>query len=283
MALCGVYRRGNLVIAFLTTAGLIAMTLVAVWLWVAYRRSEQARQTPQLVHHETDAASLRDLARQQALGRMVGGVAHDLNNALTVLIMNLDILSQDNALAEKHGRRFKNMMNAASRGSSLVRHLLSFSDKRRPDPEVFCLSEMVPPVVELMQAALGKDPTVRALAADDEHWPVYLDAPSLEIAVMHLALVLGDMLPHGGEIVVEVANLAKGPPETAGEQVALILRTMPSADGAAATPVSWDPGRVHGFVGHFIRTAKAHLAVTPESGNSTRVTVYFPRCLDDDA
>jgi signal transduction histidine kinase len=277
--------RGNSVIAFLTTIGLIAMTAVAVWFWLAYGRSEQARLALQQQlddsNRKVESGALRDLARLQALGRMLGGVAHDLNNALTVLIMNLDIMSQDKVLGEKHGRRLANMTSAASRGSSLVRHLLSFSDKRRPDPEILCPTEAVVPMIELMQAALGKEPMVKAQPSDGEPWPTFLDAAGLEVAVMHLALALGETLPHGGELVVEVANLAKGPPGTSGEQVALILRTVPTDEGAAAPPVAWDSARIHDFVPDFLRSAQGRLTVAAEPGNVTRVTVYFPRCLED--
>src|SRR5579863_7453162 len=104
---------------------------------------------------ETLTASAQ--ARLSALDAMLGGVAHDLNNALSVVLMNLDVMQQDAALMNKHGRRIDGMLDAMTGASALVRHLLNFSHSRRPEPEVISIAEVMASLAELLQVAIGRE------------------------------------------------------------------------------------------------------------------------------
>src|ERR1700691_4474012 len=106
-------------------------------------------------------------ARLRALDAMLGGVAHDLNNALSVVLMNLDVMQQDPVLTGKHGRRIDGMLDAMTNASALVRHLLNFSHSRRPEPEIVSVAETLESLVELLQVAVGKEIEIAMEAADD--------------------------------------------------------------------------------------------------------------------
>src|SRR6185437_7752248 len=108
-------------------------------------------------------------ARLRALDGMLGGVAHDLNNALSVVLMNLDVMQQDAAVMSKHGRRIDGMLDAMTGASALVRHLLNFAHSRRPEPEIISLAEILAPLVEFIQVAIGRE--IEALIDADEAGP----------------------------------------------------------------------------------------------------------------
>jgi signal transduction histidine kinase len=72
---------------------------------------------------------LRNAQKMEALGQMTGGIAHDFNNFLTLIILNLDFLQNDKGLTDKHARRLRLALDAAFRGSKVVRQLLAFARK----------------------------------------------------------------------------------------------------------------------------------------------------------
>ena len=141
-----------------------------------------------------------DQARLRALDAMLGGVAHDLNNALSVVLMNLDVMQADQALTGKHAKRIDGMLDAMTGASTLVRYLLSFSHARRPEIDIMSLSETLPPLAELLEAAVGRD--IDVVIGDSEAGPccIMADAATLEIALAHAAMQLAEAMPSGGTI-----------------------------------------------------------------------------------
>src|SRR6201986_4945733 len=127
-------------------------------------------------------------ARLRALDAMLGGVAHDLNNALSVVLMNLDVMQTDGTVMAKHGRRIDGMLDSMTGASALVRHLLNFSHSRRPEPEVISLAEVLPSLAELLQVAIGREVDVVIEAGDIGPCCVLVDQASFEVAVVHSAL-----------------------------------------------------------------------------------------------
>src|SRR5579863_7343456 len=148
-------------------------------------------------------------ARLRALDAMLGGVAHDLNNALSVVLMNLDVMQQDAAVTAKHRRRVDGMLDAMTKASALVRHLLSFSHSRRPEPQVVSVAELLETLSELLQVAVGKEIEV-VIESPDGAGPccVVVDPPSFEIAVAHAALQLAAAMPGGGRLVFDLDKRA---------------------------------------------------------------------------
>jgi hypothetical protein len=218
---------------------------------------------------ETLAAS--DQARLRALDAMLGGVAHDLNNALSVVLMNLDVMQQDGAVMAKHGRRIDGMLDAMTGASALVRHLLNFSHSRRPEPEVISLAEVLPSLAELLQVAIGRETDVIIEAADVGPCCVLVDQASFEVAVVHTALQLSAVMPAGGMITFD---LHKG--EAPDDQIVL---------GIAAEPRGPQPNTARHnpdlkLVEHFARDASGRMVSAANGVNSHRVVIQFPACAE---
>lgn len=206
-------------------------------------------------------------ARLRALDGMLGGVAHDLNNALSVVLMNLDVMQQDQAVMSKHGRRIDGMLDAMTGASALVRHLLNFSHSRRPEPEIISVAEILPPLVEFIQVAIGRD--IEAVIDADETGPccVMADAASFEVAIAHVALQLAKAMRGGGVMTFHLAKT-----DTASAAVVLTLEGEPRDEPSSTDGSALDLDLVE----HFARDAQGHMTSDMPNTNLYRVALHLP-------
>ena len=212
-------------------------------------------------------------ARLRALDAMLGGIAHDLNNALSVVLMNLDVMQQDKALTAKHGRRIDGMLDAMTGASNLVRYLLSFSHARDPEPDILSLSETLPPLVELLEAAAGREIDVVINASDAGPCCVTADIATLEVTLVHVAMQLAAAMHGGGTITFD---LAIGDPATgAPSPILLALMAMPRDDVAIeASDLDLEYAAV------FARDLQGTMTHGPASGGGYQVSLSLPACAE---
>jgi len=214
---------------------------------------------------KTDAS---DQVRLRALDAMLGGVAHDLNNALSVVLMNLDVMQQDQALAGKHARRIDGMLDAMTGASTLVRYLLNFSHARRPELDIVSLSEALPPLVELLEAAVGRD--IDVVIGDNEAGPccIMADSATLEIVLAHAAMQLAEAMPSGGTITFGLGS---------NEGVTPILLAIDAAPrGAVEIGSDLDLE----FIERFAQDAQGNVLSTALPNGGRRIAISLPACAE---
>jgi C4-dicarboxylate-specific signal transduction histidine kinase len=210
-------------------------------------------------------------ARLRALDAMLGGVAHDLNNALSVVLMNLDVMQTDGAVMAKHGRRIDGMLDAMTGASALVRHLLNFSHSRRPEPEVISIAEVLPSLTDLLQVAIGREVDIIIEADDVGPCCVLVDQASFEVAVVHTALQLAASMPGGGAITFDLRK--SEPPD---DQIALSIQAEPRGtqpDAALHRPDMQ-------LVEHFARDSSGRMTSAAQGTNGHGVVIYLPACAE---
>jgi signal transduction histidine kinase/ActR/RegA family two-component response regulator len=243
---------------------------------------------------------LRRAQKMEALGQMTGGIAHDFNNLLTVVILNLDFLANDTAVAEKQGRRLRLALDAAFRGSKVVRQLLAFTRKQALEPEIVVLAEIMPGLVELVRRALG-DAFEVALEGASGLWHTMLDPLQLEAAILNIALNAAAAMPNGGRLTIELANVvlddayaARHPEATPGQYVLIALSDTGTGMPADIVARALDPFFTTRPEGHgsglglsmvydFVTQSGGHIRIYSEPGHGTSVKLYFKRSLDDRA
>jgi PAS domain S-box-containing protein len=139
--------------------------------------------------------------KMEALGQLTGGVAHDFNNILTVVLGNLQLL--DDALGgQPHERRLAlAAAKAARRGADLTRKLLAFARKQPMQPVVVVVDSMLADLVELLRRTLGESIRLRGTATEPG-LALRADAAMLETAMLNLALNARDAMPKGGALTV---------------------------------------------------------------------------------
>jgi nitrogen-specific signal transduction histidine kinase len=147
-------------------------------------------------------AALAQAQKMEAIGQLTGGLAHDFNNMLTVVIGNLAALKEsrpDDPLTENY---VEPAIQAANRGAELIRRLLGFARRQPLEPRPVEVNELILGMSKLFRRSLpgtiavstaSREPLLRAM----------VDAHQLENALLNLALNARDAMPNGGELRIE--------------------------------------------------------------------------------
>ena len=146
---------------------------------------------------------LRQAERMEAIGRMAGGVAHNFNNLLAVILGNLELLSPelpDGPLWQRAALALR----GAQRGAEVTHRLLAFSRRQALRPEAVDMNRFVADLMDLVRQSVGEMITVETTLAPNLP-PAYVDRIQLEAAILELAANARDAMPRGGRIVIETA------------------------------------------------------------------------------
>lgn len=162
---------------------------------------------------EDDAeVARRQAARLATMGGLARPVQHEINNLLTVIFANLEMLKRTAAEGAPQ-RQLDRVAEAARRFEASSRGFLSLSRRPVPGVSVFTLDEALVAVRPLLVVLM---PTPAMLAAEPgtEGWPVRLDRASLDEALLALAREAGEAMPRGGVLSLRSSN-RPGPPDMA--------------------------------------------------------------------
>ena len=148
---------------------------------------------------------LRQSQKMEAIGRLAGGIAHDLNNALTAIAGYAELALGE--VGSDHAARadVEEIRRAAERAGSVTRQLLAFSRKQLLEPLVFDLNETIAAIARLLSRLLGADVEVQTRLSDSA-LPVLGDPGQVEQAVINLAVNARDAMPGGGRLVLATAR-----------------------------------------------------------------------------
>ena len=147
---------------------------------------------------------LRQAQKMEAIGRLAGGIAHDLNNALTAMAGYAELALGE--LTAEHVARadVEEIRRAAERAGSVTRQLLAFSRKQLLEPREFDLNDTVTSIGRLLSRLLGPDVRVETQPADHA-LRVIGDPGQIEQALINLAVNARDAMPAGGQLTMTTA------------------------------------------------------------------------------
>jgi signal transduction histidine kinase len=174
------------------------------------RVAEAIRQTQEA------QTRLLDGQKHEAIGRLTGGLAHDLNNFLQTMSTGLQVL--DRLVKEDAGRRvIEASTRALDKAAALVRQMLAFGRSQPLNPQPIDLHDFVLHSEDLMSRAVGG--RVRLTAEIDPGLPALMADPTqFELALLNLVFNARDAMPEGGTVMIrgrlasaaQVAGLAEG-------------------------------------------------------------------------
>ena len=149
---------------------------------------------------------LRNAQQLEAIGRLAGGVAHDFNNILSIIMGHGELLLMALGGDERARSGLEQIRRAADRAASLTQQLLAFSRKQVLQPKVLDLNEAVADVQKMLSRVIGEDIELVAtlhpsLAA------VKADPGQVEQVLMNLAVNARDAMPQGGKLAMETSNV----------------------------------------------------------------------------
>ncbi len=143
---------------------------------------------------------LRQSQKVEALGQLTRGIAHDLNNLLTVVLGNADLLADEaHALGEEAGASVQEIVDAATRGAGLIRKLLAFSRQKIVETGQLDLAQVVKDHVDTMARLLPENILVE-LHAPTPFPPANADADAVEQVLLNVVTNARDAMPHGGRL-----------------------------------------------------------------------------------
>jgi signal transduction histidine kinase/integral membrane sensor domain MASE1/CheY-like chemotaxis protein len=239
---------------------------------------------------------LRQAHRMESIGRLAGGVAHEANNQMSVIIGATDFIRRYPALPLEVKTDVDHIRRAAERTAAVTAQLLAFSRRQVLKPVVLDLNEVLQRFVPVLRRSMGEDCRV-TLQLDPALAPVKADPGQLEQVVLNLALNARDAMPTGGELVIETAMVELGdgpPPEEAGTAMApgryavLAVRdTGRGMDRATLANVfepfftTKDVGRGSGLglstVYGIVKQSGGYIWATSEPGKGSTFRIYLPR------
>lgn len=233
-------------------------------------------------------AQLRGAQRMEAIGQLTGGLAHDLNNYLAVIMGNLDLLAEHaHAIPEMLGL-IEGALDGAERGAELTRSLLAFSRRQPLDPKVLDVGERIVDVTRLLKRTIGEKIVIEMQIARDL-WPVMVDGAQLDSAIVNLANNARDAMPEGGKLTIAARNVPAGAADgPAGDHVLIEVTDTGRGMDSGTLAQAFEPffstkeeghgtglglSMVHGFVHQSGGTVRLASAV----GKGTVVRLLLPR------
>ena len=161
--------------------------------------------------------------KMQAVGKLAGGVAHDFNNILTVIIGNSEFLLMRHTAGDPSFNEINLIHQDALRAANLVKQLLAFSREQTMQPKVLALNGAIAEMHQLLSRLVGEGIEIKLENAPDL-WPINADESQLTNAIMNLVVNARDAMPKGGTITIRTAN------QSVPQATALGTAIMPADD-----------------------------------------------------
>jgi PAS domain S-box-containing protein len=143
--------------------------------------------------------------RLESLGTLAGGIAHDLNNVLSPIMLSLGLLKKL-AGSESEQKMLETLEASALRGRDIIKQVLTFGRGITADRSLLQPRHIVKETLSIIQETFPKDIEISAHVPGDI-WTIYGDATHLHQLLMNLTLNARDAMPHGGKLLISVENL----------------------------------------------------------------------------
>lgn len=142
--------------------------------------------------------------RMESIGTLASGMAHDLNNVLTPILLTLGVLERDQT-GEANRKLIQSMETSVKRGAQMIQQVLAYARGVEGERKVIDLAKLMGEVLQFSRETLPKNIEVRA-HVDEMLWPVTGDATQLMQVVLNLVTNARDAMPNGGHLEVGARN-----------------------------------------------------------------------------
>lgn len=243
----------------------------------------------QLVDMENE---LRQSQKMEAIGNLAGGMAHDFNNILAIILGNLELL-QANSERSETTHHVETAIDATRRGADLTRNMLGFARRSHLNPRPLKANDLIRDVVNwssrLLPATIEIETSLLA-----NLWQFTADEGLAKNALLNLMLNARDAMPNGGRLTLETANIrmddeyiaVRDEGLTPGRYVAIAVSDTGSGIQAnelhkvfepfySTKPTGKGTGLGLSMVQGFMRQSGGTVRIYSEPGVGTTLKLYF--------
>lgn len=151
-------------------------------------------------------AQLLHAQKMESVGRLAGGVAHDFNNMLNVILGHTEMLLMTMEPNDPHRAGLKEIEKAAQRSADLTRQLLAFARRQTIAPRVLDLNDTVEGMLKMLRRLIGEDIDL-IWEPGSNLWPVKMDPAQVDQIVANLCLNARDAITGPGQVTLETENV----------------------------------------------------------------------------
>ena len=155
-----------------------------------------------ITERKTLQEQFRQTQRMEAVGQLAGGVAHDFNNMLSVIIGHAELALGHGDLEDALRKNLQEILAAGNRSSDITRQLLAFARKQTIVPRVLDLNEAVEAILKLLRRLIGEDIDL-AWIPGVKLWPVKMDPSQIDQILANLCVNARDAITGVGKITIE--------------------------------------------------------------------------------
>jgi PAS domain S-box-containing protein len=232
--------------------------------------------------------------KMEAVGRLAGGVAHDFNNMLSVIIgysdLSVDLVAPESPVK----RHLAQIKKASERAALLTRQLLAFSRQQVIFPRILNLNEVVNNVTTMLLRMVGDSISV-SFHPSTPIGSIKADPSQIEQILMNLVVNARDAMPRGGEIIIETGHaeldehyVSEHAGSQTGRQVFLAVSDNGCGIEEGIKSKIFEPFFTTKGIGQgtglglstvygIVTQSKGSIRVDSEVGKGTTFTIYFPR------
>jgi PAS domain S-box-containing protein len=245
------------------------------------------------VEKETLQAQLNQAQKIESVGHLAGGVAHDFNNMLSIILGYGNIILEKTQADDPLHECAQEIVDAGTRSASITRQLLAFARKQTIEPKVLDLNEIIEEMLKMLRRLIGED--IDLNWHPSAVWPVYIDPSQLDQILANLCVNARDAITGVGKITIETETTtidetycSQHPGFTPGEFV--LLSISDDGIGMDSDTVSriFEPffttkemGKGTGLglatVYGIVKQNQGFINVYSEPGQGTTFRIYLPR------
>ena len=242
---------------------------------------------------------LRQAQKMDSVGRLAGGVAHDFNNMLGVILGRAEMVLEQIDPSDPLHEDLREIKAAAERSASLTRQLLAFARKQTVAPKVLDLNGIVDGMLKMLRRLLGEDIALTWLPAPGL-WPVKVDPSQIDQILANLCVNARDAIRGVGRLSIETGNTTFDADYCAfhaevhpGAYVKVVVSDTGCGMDRATQDKLFEPffttkeaGKGTGLglatVYGIVKQNEGFINVYSEPGHGTTFSVYLPRHLGQD-
>ncbi len=258
-----------------------------------------ARDITEQKKNEDEQARLgmqvQQLQKMEAIGQLAGGVAHDFNNMLGVILGHAELAMEDIDPDSRLSEDLREIRKAARRSADITRQLLAFARKQEITPREIDLNDTVEGMLKMLRRLIGEDIELSWVPGFNV-WPVLVDPSQIDQILANLCVNARDAIDGGGRITVETENhafseeyCADHPEVLPGDYVMIAVSdTGRGMDQETLSRIfepfftTKGPGEGTGLglatVYGAVKQNEGFINVYSEPGQGTVFRIYLPRC-----